>query len=159
MNFERIDPFVDAVINVLTTMAFTTPRTGQAFERSHKRASEAKGDVTAIIGMTGQINGSMAVSFSERAILQIVSNMFGEACKEIDDDIHDAVGELCNMISGDARRALEGKGISIQAAIPTVVSGRGHRITHAVSGPSTVIPFNVVEDAPFFIEICFDDNL
>lgn len=159
MNLERIDPFVDAVTNVLTTMAFTTPQPGTAFKRNHRQPSESEGDITAIIGMTGLVNGSMAISFSEKAILHIVSNMFGETCEEIDGEVRDAVGELCNMINGDARRTLEGAGMSIFASIPTIVSGKGHHITHSVAGPSTVIPFSVGADAPLFIEVCFDDGL
>ena len=157
MDLERIDPFAEAVVNVLTTMAFTTPHPGEVFQKEHDEPSQ--GDVTAIIGLTGPVNGSMSISFSENAILQIVSNMFGEACKAIDGEVQDAVGELCNMISGDARRALGEKGIQFQAAIPTIVCGKGHRISHAGSGPSTVVPFQVGEDALFFVEICFDDSL
>jgi CheY-specific phosphatase CheX len=39
------------------------------------------------------------------AILQVVANMFGEACKERNDAIRGAVGEITNMICGDARRS------------------------------------------------------
>ena len=66
----------------------------------------------------------MAISFTESCICYILTNMFGEEVKGINDEVKDAVGELANMISGDARRMLSEKGISLSAAIPTVVSGK-----------------------------------
>jgi chemotaxis protein CheX len=157
MNVEFVNPFLEAVVNVLKTMAFTEPKPGPPFLKQKNTPSQ--GDITGILGLTGPVNGSMAVSFSEKAILHIVSNMFGEACKEIDEDVQDAVGELSNMICGDARRVLEGKGQVFEASIPTVVSGKEHRFTHCVPGPSLVVPFTLDEHGNFFVEICFESEV
>ena len=114
-------------------MAFTETQVGKPFFKGKTPLSE--GDVTGIVGLTGDKNGSLAVSFSEAAILQVVSNMFGEACKEMNDDVRDAVGEITNMICGDARRILAEQGYQFQAAIPTVIDGKGHKICHAFRWP------------------------
>ena len=100
-----------------------------------------------------------SISFSAAAILHIVSNIFSEPVIEIDDDVKDAVGELSNMICGDARRRLGEQGYTFAAAIPTVVVGKQHEIRHAVPGPSIVMPFTVRkdrQDKPFFIDACFE---
>ena len=156
MNVEFINPFLEAVINVLKTMAFTNPKPGKPFLK--KKGEPSQGDVTGIVGMTGPVNGSIAVSFSEQAILQVVSNMFGEDFKELNGEIQDAVGELSNMISGDARRMLAEKGYQFEASIPTVITGKDHRISHIVAAPSLVIPFTIHGDHPFFVEACFEDD-
>jgi chemotaxis protein CheX len=106
--------------------------------------------------MTGSATGSLALSFSEAAILKIVSNMLGENIKSMSGDIKDAVGEITNMISGVARKNLEAEGFYIQSAIPTVVSGPNHSITHVMGGPSLIIPFEI-DEGTFVVDVCLTE--
>jgi chemotaxis protein CheX len=154
MNAKVITSFLDATQNVLKTMAFIDPRPGKAFLKGD---NVARGDVSAIIGMTGSVRGSLALSFSGSCILKIVSNMLGEEMSAITGDVKDAVGEITNMVSGVARQKLEGEGYNIAAAIPTVVSGENHTILHVLAGPSLIIPFET-EDGPFVVDICLKEN-
>jgi chemotaxis protein CheX len=156
MDVTFINPFLEAAVKVLQTMAFTETQVGKPFLKGKTPLSE--GDVTGIVGLTGAKHGSLAVSFSEVAILQVVSNMFGEACKEMNDDIRDAVGEITNMICGDARRILAEQGHQFQAAIPTVIDGKGHKICHPLPGPVLVIPFAVGEAGKCFLEVCLTES-
>jgi chemotaxis protein CheX len=78
--------------------------------------------------------------------------MLGEEHTAIDKDIEDAVGEITNMISGNARKLLEAEGYTITAAIPTVVSGRDHKIKHVLGGASIIIPFEI-DGEPFVVDI------
>jgi chemotaxis protein CheX len=153
MNVKFINPFLEGTISVLKTMAFVEPRAGKPYL---KMDSLAKGDISGIIGLTGSATGSLAVSFSESAIIKIVSNMLGENIKSMDSDIKDAVGEITNMISGVARKNLEADGFYIQAAIPTVVSGKNHSIAHVMGGPSLIIPFEI-DDGSFVVDVCLAD--
>ena len=65
------------------------------------------------------------------------------------------MGEITNMISGDARRELEVAGVLLKAAIPSVVSGKSHVISHMTKGPSIAIPFTT-EAGDFTVEVCFN---
>jgi len=152
MNVNFINPFLEATINVLKTMAFVEPKPGKP---RLKLENVAIGEVSGIIGLTGSARGSLALSFSEQSILKIVNNMLGEKFTEINDDIKDAVGEITNMISGDARKRLEADGFTITAAIPTVVSGKNHEIKHILGGASIVIPFEIKE-GPFVVDVCLE---
>ena len=118
MDASLINPFINATINVLETMAFIKCKAEKPYL---KKDDVAKGDVTGVIGITGESNGTIAVTFEEVTILKIVSNMFGEEMKELNSEVADAVGELTNMISGQARRELEENGKVFEAAIPSVV--------------------------------------
>ena len=153
MDVRFINPFLEATIDVLKTMAFVEPRPGKPYL---KKDDLAKGDVSGIIGFTGAATGSMALSFSEGCILKIVSNMLGEEIKEINGDITDAVGEITNMVSGAARKKLESLGLSISAAIPTIVAGKGHSVSHIMGGPSIIIPFETDHGA-FVADVCIGD--
>jgi len=150
MDVRFINPFLEATIDVLKTMAFIEPSPGRPYLKNDNLAI---GDVSGIIGFTGAATGSMALSFSEGCILKIVSNMLGEEIKEINGDIKDAVGEITNMVSGAARKKLESLGLSISAAIPTVVAGKGHSVSHIMGGPSIIIPFET-EQGPFVVDVC-----
>jgi len=153
MNVKFINPFLEGTVSVIKTMAFVEPRAGKPYL---KRDSVAHGDVSGIIGLTGAAVGSVALSFSSGAILKIVSNMLGEEIKDLNGDIKDAVGELTNMVSGAARKRLEAEGYSIMAAIPTVVSGSKHSITHVLGGPSIIIPFEI-DTGTFVIDVCLTE--
>jgi len=150
MEARFINPFLSGTISVLKTMAFVEPKPGKPYL---KKDNLAKGDISGIIGLTGAATGSMALSFSKGAILKIVSNMLDEEIKEINGDIADAVGEITNMVSGVSRKELESIGLTVLAAIPTVVTGKGHSITHVLGGPSIVIPFET-DDGSFVVDVC-----
>ena len=152
MDVRFINAFLEGTLNVTKTMANVSPVPGKPYL---KKDGLANGDVSGIIGLTGDVTGSMALSFSEKSILKIVSNMLGEDITEINGDIKDAVGEITNMISGVARKELERIGLTVLAAIPTVVSGKSHSITHVLNGPSIIIPFEIA-DGPFVIDICIN---
>lgn len=152
MDANIINPFINATMNVLGTMASIKATTGKPYL---KKDNVAKGDVTGVIGLTGAANGTISVTFDEGSILQIVSNMFGEEMTVLDDEIADAVGELTNMISGQARKELEAKGKIFHAAIPSVITGKGHKVIHITSGARIAIPFET-EKGSFTIEVCLE---
>jgi chemotaxis protein CheX len=150
MDVKYINPFLSGTLEVLKKMAFLDAIPGKP---SVKKDETASGDVSGIIGITGDAVGSLALSFSEKCICKIVSNMLGEEHHEVTKDIIDAVGELTNMISGASRTQLEKMGMAVYAAIPAVVHGQGHTITHILKSPSIVIPFSTAA-GPFFVDVC-----
>lgn len=150
MDKKFIDAFLEGTVDVIKTMAFTETTAGTPYM---KDSTVASGDISGIIGFTGAVRGSLALSFSETCILRIVSNMLGEEMTVLNHDIEDAVGEITNMASGAGRKILANGGLNISAAIPTVVLGRNHSIQHVLGGPSIIIPCST-EDGPFVIDIC-----
>ena len=152
MEAEFINPFLQATVKVLTTMASMNPKPGKP---GIKQDEAAKGDITGIIGITSHSEGSMSVTFSEGCALAVVRNMTGEDLAEMNDDVADAVGELTNMISGDARSQFQKIGFSFTAAIPTIVRGKNHTVKHiATGGPTVCIPFST-EQGNFWVEARF----
>ncbi len=152
MDVKLINPFIEATLYVIETIAFTSANAGKPFVKKDK---VARGDVSGVIGLTGEAMGMISVSFSEKSILAIVSKMFGKEMKELNEEIRDAAGEISNMISGQARQRLEGLGISLQAAIPTVIMGKNHTITHMTKQPIIAIPFDT-DNGEFTIEVCLE---
>ncbi|UCD91289.1 MAG: chemotaxis protein CheX [Desulfobacterales bacterium] len=153
MDVNIINPFINATLNILETMAFVKSEAGKPYL---KKDSVVQGDVSDIVGITGETNGTVAVTFDELCILKIVSNMFGEEMKEINSEISDAVGELTNMISGQARKELAEIGKVFQGAIPTVITGKNHKLEAMTKGPKIAIPFKT-DFGSFTIEVCLEE--
>lgn len=154
MNAELINPFLEAMRDVLNTMAQLEVTPGRPMI---KQDDVAQGDVTGLIGMTGErARGSLAVTFSEQAILDISRRMLGEESKSLDATVTDLVGEITNMVTGGAKRILADKGYHFDLAIPAVVSGKNHHIIHKTRGRKIVVPFNT-EAGAFYVEICFEE--
>jgi len=138
VDVRYINPFLSGTVEVLSTMAHVQLIPGKPFIKS---GQTAMGDVTGLVGLTGEVRGSLSVTFVFRVIQATMKGMLGDEITEIDNTVRDAVGELTNMISGTARRYLAEEGLSLRAGIPTVVSGKGHVIQHITNSPILAIPF------------------
>ena len=146
--------FIPATVNVLSTMAFITPEAGTPYT---KKDHNATGDVSAIVGITGHARGSIAVTFTQSCALALVHGMLGDDVQDVDQDTKDAVGEVTNMISGQARATLVQENLVFQGATPIVIMGNGHTICHVCKGPTIAIPFTTPH-GEFTVEFCIDEG-
>lgn len=94
-------------------------------------------DISGVIGLTGDLLGSVSLSFPEQTALNTLSAFIGVPITLLDDDSMDAVGELVNIVAGYAKQFIEG--YSTVISLPTVIKGRGL----AVKEPSDVFSFNI----------------
>ena len=76
---------------------------------------------------------------------------------ELNDEIKDAVGELTNMISGQAKASLTKTKYHFNISIPTVVKGTGHEISHKKETPNIVVTFTV-DNFEFALQVCLSSN-
>jgi chemotaxis protein CheX len=152
MKAEYINPFIKATIDVVNVMAFVKAKAKKPYL---KKDDLATGDISTIVGLTGEASGTFSISFDESSIIQIASNMFGEEIKKLDRDVSEVAGELANMISGQARREIEALGLRLDGAIPSIFSGKNHTIYHMTDGPKIAIPF-IMDKGFFTMEVCFD---
>ncbi|MCW8848212.1 MAG: chemotaxis protein CheX [Sedimenticola sp.] len=154
MKAEFVNPFLNSILDVLSTMAQIQATPGKPYVKS-ERAS--MGDVSGLIGLAGnQMKGSLAISFTEPVIFQVAKNMLGEEVNTVDDIVTDLVGEITNIVTGGAKRTLSEMGYDFDLAIPGVIAGKNHIITHMTKGQTIVLPFHT-EQGDFFVEICFEE--
>ena len=154
MNAAFVNPFLSSFIHVLQTMAMTEVKAGQA---SLKKDSVARGDVSGLIGMVGPtVSGSFSISFEKKLALSVFQKMLGESVDNISEEIIDMVGEITNMVAGGAKQRLSEKGYDFNMAIPIVVTGDAHSITHQIKASKVLMPFQS-EQGNAYIEICFTE--
>lgn len=121
-----INIFIDATLRVLATLG------GVQFTVQQPRLktdAASSGEVTGVIRLLGGVNGSVALGFERGCVLQIVSSMLGEDIRDLGQDIQDAVGEITNMVSGQAAHKLGDVTPRIEIRPDAVLMGQG-----AISG-------------------------
>ena len=136
---EIAKPFITAVTMVLSTMAGVTPTAGKPYVKKNLRAS---GDISAIVGITGAHRGTISLTFSRSCAVHLVKAMLGDDISDIIQDTSDAVGEITNMVSGQARAGLAEMGIILQGSTPSIILGDNHTLAHVSSSPIIAIPFS-----------------
>ncbi|MBP1627182.1 MAG: CheC domain protein [Holophagaceae bacterium] len=139
MNVAIINPFVESTLRSLDMMA------GIHAEKIGIELKEdliTTYDISAIIGLTGETSGSIIISMPESLACKIAANMLMEDVPSMNKSVEDAIGEIGNIVVGDARRSLIQDGFSLNISIPTVVIGSGHKISRSGDIPCIAIPFS-----------------
>jgi len=134
LNFELITPFIDSTRRVLATMAGMDVAMGSPYLKSE---ATANWDVSGIISFSDGLVGSMAMTFRNSVALKLVAALTGAEMDSTSAEFTDAIGELANMIAGNAKQNLN---MSVNISVPTVVTGAGHTIARIAGAPSVVIP-------------------
>jgi chemotaxis protein CheX len=134
MDVRLINPFVLAIQRVFESMVHTKARIGRPVLSDDSRTTH---DVSGVIGFSGDAAGCVVLSFPKDVACRVATKFAGI---EIDDnhaDFADAIGELANMVAGNAKTHFDGLNISI--SLPSVIMG-GHTIAHPRQSPRIVIP-------------------
>lgn len=136
MDTDLVTPFVESVRTVFQTMLQLNVEAGASYERREPTPSH---DVSGIISLTGDFDGSCVLSFPLDAARRIVTIFAGSDCDPGSGDFADAIGELVNMVTGGAKARFKGRTISISC--PTVITGSGHVVRASKEFSCFVIPF------------------
>lgn len=123
MRFEYIDPFADATVRVFQTIL------GPDVERGDftlLRSDRLEGDVAIVINVTGESEGSVLLNMARVTALSVGNVVNGRPADTAGEIDFDALGEIANMVSGNATSALNDLGFSLQIT-PPVVAGPGDR--------------------------------
>lgn len=138
MNVAFINPFIEATVRSLDMMAgIKAEKTGLEL----KEDLIATYDISSIIGITGETSGSIIISVPAKLACKIASNMLMEDITALNQSVEDAIGEIGNIVAGDARRSLIQDGFQLSISVPTVVVGPGHKISRSSTVPCIGIPF------------------
>ena len=122
MKVEFVNPFIDAASEVLESELGGAVRRGAL--RLHKSAVTTD-EVTAIVGVTGTVNGLVLYSMDRATALAIVSRTMRREFREFDALAQSGIGELGNVITGRAGVLLSKAGYASNISPPSVVVGRG----------------------------------
>lgn len=120
MKVEYINPFFKATIDVFRIMLNLEVQRGQL------RAVDELGPVSeanVIIGVTGDLRGALLYSFPKQMALEMVTIMAGMPMSKLDAFVCSALGEVANIISGNAMTHLAGSSLNCDISPPQVFVG------------------------------------
>ena len=121
INVEYINPFLMAATSIIKDICQIELKVGKPYV---KETAFANDSVIIMIGVTGEMRGSVIIALSYNKALEIASNMMmGMPVTELDDMSTSAISELGNMIMGNAATILSTKGIGIDITPPTLCRG------------------------------------
>jgi chemotaxis protein CheX len=148
---EFINPFVIAVSKTLETMVgCRVVREPPQIKKGHA----ALHPVSGIIGLSGVIVGTVVLTMAESLALKCASAMLMEDYKELNSDVFDAIGELTNVIAGNAKAQLETYKLSL--SLPNVIFGRDTELRFPERCQPISIPFRT-DYGPMAIEMGFTE--
>jgi len=157
MDVKYMNPFIMAAQTVFKTMLNLDVALNKPMLKTTKATSA---EITGFVGLGGDKKGIVAISFREKGALFVYKTLMGEDVPKICPEVIDAVGELTNIISGQARKELANTGLNLQASIPTVVVGKDVEINIITQIPIISLPFSFAagngESETMFLDFSFE---
>ncbi len=160
IDWALVNAFIDATKEVLSMMAGVEVEKREVF--TQKDSKKVYGDVSGVIGFTGtqelagEINGSVAITLPLNSAQKIVASMLMLEPSEIKEgEITDGVGELINMIAGDAKAKYND---NFKISLPTVVTGHNHTIGGASEIARVAVKFEDQDGEELFLQICLEEK-
>jgi len=139
MNVEYINPFIESVYDLFTTML------GCEAKRGEIDVVDTTGDVrdiVALVGLSGPASGTLSMSFPVNTAMAIASRMLGMDVKIVDNTVSDAVAEVVNIVGGGAKAKLvDGNHEPIELSLPTVVRGNSYTVDYPSRSVWLEVPF------------------
>lgn len=121
MNDKYVVAFFDALKNVLAQFGLQEIQMGTV---KIKEKMHVDKDITAIIGLIGDVRGNVAFCISQETARKIISTMMmGMPVEEIDAMGRSAISEFTNMIVGTATSTLAEGGVTSDISTPSLIFG------------------------------------
>jgi chemotaxis protein CheX len=148
MDVAMINPFISSAVNVFKVMMGIDVVKGAPAVKKQPYPSY---EITGIVGLSGQAQGWIGISFSKVTALKVVSKMGGKELKVVGPELTDGIGELANIITGNAKKDLASYKLSI--SLPNVIIGKDHVLSSPSHLTIIVVPF-ASPTGNFTMEIC-----
>jgi chemotaxis protein CheX len=138
MNVRYITPFIRATQNAFLELFGNEPHALSPFLVRREEVSDW--DISGVIGIAGEARGVVVLSFPGGLAQELTTMLTGQQKTHLDEEVIDAVGELVNIIAGNAKKDLEE--FKLMISLPSIVQGKKHQIGWP-SGPIPIvgIPF------------------
>lgn len=126
MDVKFLNPFLEAALMVLKSELDVDAERGElALERSAATAD----DVSVLISVVGEVSGMVLYSLSTQTAIAIVSKILDQPFDSFDELAQSGIGELGNVITGQAGQRVAKLGFDVNISPPTLIFGKGTLIS------------------------------
>jgi len=108
-------------------------------------------EFTAMVGLAGALCGILTVCCDAKTAGEIAKRMLGDTA-DSQEQVADALGEICNMIAGNFKNKLSGSGDRCMLSVPTVISG-GEYTFHSLADGTCLETVLLFEGAPIAVRL------
>ena len=154
VDVNLINPFIAATTNALEMMAMCKPERKKVYLKTDNTLI---GDISGIMGLSGDVSGSIIISFKKDAACTVVGNMLGVTYTEINEEVKDGIQEIVNLVAGQAKSMLTDTEYHFQISIPTCIIGANHQVNHKKGVPCIVAEF-ALDGHDFTVEVSISPN-
>ena len=126
MRVEFINPFVQAVTEVLESELGTAPERGSI---GLQRSAYTSNEVTAVVAVAGEVAGMVMFAMTELTARGMVAKMLGQDFAEFDALAQSGIAEIGNVITGRAAVLLSEAGFPSDLAPPMLLIGKNTMIS------------------------------
>lgn len=126
MRVQLVNCYVAAALDVIAKETGRPVTRGGLVLEQNPYTTEA---VTAMVGVSGDLAGSLYISMSEETALGLISAMLGQPTTEFGDLAQSGIAELANVIGGTAGVALAEGGHTTDLTPPLLLVGAGARLS------------------------------
>lgn len=123
---EIYNVFIMAAAEVLNTEAAVQLTRGKLELR---RDAYVTDDITVLISLVGDISGAAILSMSLDTAKAIIARILGQEILEFDELAQSGIGELGNVITGQASTRMAELGLDTDISVPTLILGKGSSIS------------------------------
>lgn len=136
MKAKYINPFLAASLNLFRDhLEVNCSAQSPVLNKEPMRLAE----VSAIIGLAGETTGAVVLSFERTVAMAIAGRFAGKTFTVLSNEAIDCIGELVNIVAGNAKKDL--LDFRIVISLPGVIIGREARVKWPEGIPVISIPF------------------
>lgn len=126
MKIEFLNPFILSAAEVLQMEVGTQVSRGQI---GLKKGLFVSNDVTVLISLVGQVQGTVLYHMSYDTAKGLVSAILGQTFAQFDELAQSGIAELANVITGLSSTRLSGAGYASIISVPMLIIGKRSRIS------------------------------
>ena len=115
-----LEPFIAATFAALGEI----PAAELVVKTVYRAVHCSRGDISALLTLTSANQGTIVLSFPQRTAAALAREILAGVTEVIDDNlIRDCVGEIANVVAGQAKAMLAGTPYQFTFSVPTIVVG------------------------------------
>jgi chemotaxis protein CheX len=156
-NVEKyIVPFIEVCQNVFKNLGSLTISAGRPYIANKELVKDW--ELSAIIGLSGEARGAVVISMKEELALRLAGHFSKTEFSGLNEDVKDVIGEVVNIIAGNAKKRLESE-FALSISLPTIVCGELHSMSWAGTRSRIIcIPFAIFETEQFLLSVTFESG-
>ena len=147
---QYINPFLESTYKLFDATFDMKPTAGTCF--LVKNQIKHRWEISGVMILTGSAIGIVSIRLTRHLSLKLLekSGIYYETTEERDQLTNGMIGELVNIIAGNASSRLSG--YNIKVSVPFVVQGENHSIAWPENAPIIGIPFTTAY-GPFVVNV------